>query len=485
MTDSSALAVGTVLENNYKIVRELGRGGFARTYLAVNLRRFSENCVLKQFAPEGGGNPAKAIELFEREASVMYKLAHDQIPKFREQFKTRTITGDSLFIVQDYVEGDNYWQVLDRRGRSFSEAEACEFLRQVLPVLEYIHAIGVIHRDISPDNIICRASDKKPVLIDFGAVREAAAKYSKTQQTIVGKIGFAPEEQMRRGQVGADSDLYAMAATTLALLTGKEPETLYNTHLARWEWDRHVTLSPEFNRVLEKMLAYRIKDRYQSAGAVLMDLPAAHQLSHQAGAIGNIGTALFSQLKTMVVAPKGRPSKTKASPAASRKTKAAAELKKPARGVFKWMLISFALAWAGNGSWDWLKQQGMGTNSFDLGKSMSSLWPKDFDLGKSLNSAIPKSWDPMKSVNQAIAGVWPKTDVKGQGTIDEKTIKAKIAAVQKKLKATNQSINKFYKKVDKAFYQKHPELKNRDLQPNEADRQLRFEWWSIAENMVD
>jgi serine/threonine protein kinase len=67
----------------------------------------------------------------------------------------------------------------------------------------------------------------------------------------------------------------------------------------------------------------------------------------------------------------------------------------------------------------------------------------------------------------------------------KRSFSAKSVAVQKKLKATNQSINKFYKKVDKAFYQKHPELKNRDLQPNEADRQLRFEWWSIAENMVD
>jgi serine/threonine protein kinase len=484
MTDSSALAPGTVLENNYQIVHEVGRGGFARTYLANNLRRFNEQCVLKQFAPEAGGNQAKATELFEREASVMYKLDHDQIPKFREQFKARTATGESLFIVQDYVAGDNYWQLIEGRGKLFSEAEACEFLRKVLPVLGYIHACGVIHRDISPDNIICRQSDGMPVLIDFGAVREAAAKYGQAQATIVGKVGFAPEEQMRRGQVGADSDLYALAATVLALLTGKEPENLYNSRLARWDWEHLVQIGPTLTKILEKMLAYRTKDRYQSAGAVLADLPTAQHLGQRAGSIGRPVTAVFSQLKTMVVSPKAP------SAARPRSVTTAAEWKKPAKGATKFVLVSLLLAWGGSAGWKWFQQQKWTTadlaqfdmSKFDLGKTWSDLWPKSFDPMKTINDAIPK--DPMKSVNQTISQILP-IDFKGQGKADEKTIQAKIKEVQKRLKTEGRSPEKFYKQVDLVFYKKHSDLKNRALQPGDADRQLRYEWWSIAEGMVE
>jgi serine/threonine protein kinase len=492
MTDSSALAPGTVLENNYQIIHEIGRGGFARTYLANNLRRFNEQCVLKQFAPETSGNEAKTTELFEREASVMYKLDHNQIPKFREQFKARTATGESLFIVQDYVAGDNYWQLIEGRGRLFSEAEACEFLRKVLPVLGYIHSCGVIHRDISPDNIICRQSDGMPVLIDFGAVREAAAKYSQHQSTIVGKVGFAPEEQMRRGQVGADSDLYALAATVLALITGKEPANLYNSQLACWQWEHLVQISPDLTKVLEKMLAYQPKNRYQSAGEVLADLPASHQLSRLAGTLGHPVTAFFSQLKTMVVSPKApATAQPKTVKPKTVTTKAeSAEWKKPAKGVTKFVLVSLLLAWGGSAGWNWFKSQNVTTatlpqfdlNKFDLGKTFQDLWPKSFDPVKTFNDAIPKSFDPMKSVNQAISSVWP--DAKGQGKADEKAIQAKIKEVKQRLKNEGRSPEKFYKQVDRAFYKKHPDLKNRALQPGDADRQLRYEWWSLAEEMA-
>jgi serine/threonine protein kinase len=517
MTDLSALAPGTVLEKNYKIIHEIGRGGFARTYLANNLRRFDEQCVLKQFAPEGGGNTLKATELFDREASVMYKLDHDQIPKFREQFKAYTATGESLFIVQDYVAGDNYWQLVEGRGQLFSETEACEFLRKVLPVLGYIHACGVIHRDISPDNIICRQSDGMPILIDFGAVREAAAKYSQSQSTIVGKVGFAPAEQMERGEVGADTDLYALAATVLALLTGKEPEQLYNSRTARWHWGHLVKLSPALTKVLEKMLAHQSKQRYQSAGAVLADLPSSQQLGKKSNKVGLPVTAIFSQLKTMVVSPKAQPvaRSTTRSPQTTKTTKTKtktktvtreAEWKKPAKGVTKFVVISLLLAGAGSAGWNWLRSLTWSSaglpqvdtsqlnewNKFDLGKTISGMVPKSFDPMKTINDSL-KSFDPMKSVNQAVQSVtqtsannniWP-IDFKGQGKVDEKTIQEKSQAVQKKLKAAGRSSDKFYKQVDKVFYKKHADLNYRALKPGAADRQLRYEWWSIAEGMVE
>lgn len=162
MSNSSPLTVGSKLENRYEIVRELGQGGFGRTYLARDINRYLEPCVLKEFAPQiqGANELQKAEELFEREASVLYKLQHSQIPNFRELLRSQLNGKQSLFLVQDYIEGESYAQIL--KQRCLSEAEVVELQRQILPVLEYIHSQGVVHRDISPENLMLRNADKMP-----------------------------------------------------------------------------------------------------------------------------------------------------------------------------------------------------------------------------------------------------------------------------------------------------------------------------------
>jgi serine/threonine protein kinase len=485
MSDSSPLPVGTILENNYKIIRELGQGGFARTYLAANLRRFEEKCVLKQFAPQVTANLAKAEELFEREASVMYSLNHDRIPRFREQFKTRTLTGESLFIVQDYVEGDNYWEVLDKRGQLFSEKEACEFLREILPVLEYIHSLDVIHRDISPDNIICRKADNKPILIDFGAVREAAVKYGKAMPTVVGKVGFAPDEQMRRGVVEPSSDLYALAATTLVLLTGEDPTSLYNTKLATWDWTPYVKLSSAMNKVLQKMLAYRSNNRYASASEVLAALPDAKKLNKKSPPT-KVKTQqlhvtrppnMLSRLQTLIVAPRG----SRVSTPTYRSAAPAVDWGKPLRSTTKWVVFLFLVAWGGTAGWNWINGTWRGfTSSLDPSKMVNDTIAnspiKSIPDWKSMTEAIPKSLD---SVSNAVNSVLP------QDTVEESKILEKRVAVQKRLRKANKSAESFYKQVDQKFHTKHPELNKRGLKPTAADSKLRYEWWSLAEQMLD
>lgn len=178
---SQLIYPGIVLRNHYTIVRELGHGGFGRTYLAQDQHRFDELCVLKEFAPQVQGSFAlkKSQELFEREAEILYKLKHPQIPQFRELFRETIDNKGYLFLVQDYVEGLNYRSLLNQRlrqGLPFTEAEMIQFLLQLLPVLDYIHSYGVIHRDISPDNIIQRQLDGLPILIDFGGVKLIQAK---------------------------------------------------------------------------------------------------------------------------------------------------------------------------------------------------------------------------------------------------------------------------------------------------------------------
>ncbi|MHC5675291.1 protein kinase domain-containing protein [Nostoc sp.] len=276
---------GLTLGDRYLIVRQIGQGGFGRTYLAEDINRFRELCVLKEFSPQVQTAYViqKAGELFEREASVLYKLQHPQIPRFRELLRLNLGGKEYLFLVQDYVEGETYNSLLDARiqqGLRFTEVEIRQLLQQILPVLEYIHSLGVIHRDISPDNLMLRTVDQLPMLIDFGGVKQVvatvASQYyqpgivaSSPSPTLLGKVGFAPPEQMQTGLVSPHSDLYAMAATMLVLLTGKQPQELIDTYTLSWQWRREVSLSQTLAQVLDKMLSARPSDRYQSARQVL------------------------------------------------------------------------------------------------------------------------------------------------------------------------------------------------------------------------
>lgn len=273
---------GQVLGWRYQVVRELGHGGFGRTYLATDNHRFNELCVLKEFAPQMQGSQAleKAQELFSREAGILYQLQHPQIPRFRELFRAEVQGQGKLFLVQDYVSGQTYQALLQthlQQGHGFTESEVTQLLFQLLPVLSYIHSLGVVHRDISPDNLMQRDADGLPVLIDFGGVKQVVAEvmsaiYQPIAPTVtrLGKIGYAPAEQMEDGEVFPHSDLYALAVTVLVLLTGQQPLELFQGDWRRWQ--RQVKLSPTLSSVLDKMLDPYPERRFQSAQAVLQAL---------------------------------------------------------------------------------------------------------------------------------------------------------------------------------------------------------------------
>lgn len=261
---------GTILQNRYHLIRILGQGGFGRTYLAEDRGRFNEPCALKELIPANVGGYAleKSRELFQREAAILYQLQHPQIPQFRAAFEEN----QRLFLVQDYVEGKTYRALLQERqaqGRAFDEAEIVRWLQQVLPVLEHIHAKGIVHRDIAPDNIIQRAADGLPVLIDFGVVKDIATRVqapdATVQATTVGKLGYAPSEQLQSGRAYPNSDLYALAVSAVVLLTGKEPQVLFDDSQLQWNWQQWASASPEFARIIDRMLSYKPGDRYQTA----------------------------------------------------------------------------------------------------------------------------------------------------------------------------------------------------------------------------
>lgn len=272
------IPLGTVLQKRYRVTKVLGQGGFGRTYLSQDTGCFDELCVLKEFSPNDRGRDAlkKSKELFQREAQVLYQINHPQIPKFRANFEEQK----RLFLVQEYAEGKTVAKTLSERlknNQTFTEAEAVDFLNNMLPVLSHIHGMGIIHRDISPDNIIFRDKDKLPVLIDFGVVKAGVTQLEVSteihQGTTVGKAGYAPGEQLQTGEAYANSDLYALAVTVVVMMTGRKPESLIDKSTMTWKWHQWVpTLTPWFAKILNKMLSRSPNSRYQSANDVLQAL---------------------------------------------------------------------------------------------------------------------------------------------------------------------------------------------------------------------
>jgi serine/threonine protein kinase len=272
----SPISNGSLLDNRYEVSQFLGYGGFGRTYLARDRQRFNELCVLKEFAPQINSPEIlrKAEELFRREAGTLYQLRHEQIPEFRATLCVKIQEQDVLLIVEQYVAGQTYEQWVEA-GHRLDEAGAVQFLRQMLPVLTYIHTRGVVHRDISPDNLILEKNSGKPFLIDFGSVRQVATTAMQLSgmaaSTQIHKPGFSPREQLR-GEVSPSTDLYSLAVTTLVLVTGRSSMELYDDQLDLWHWRQFVRFNPTLETLLDQMLATWTRDRTRSAADAMQIL---------------------------------------------------------------------------------------------------------------------------------------------------------------------------------------------------------------------
>lgn len=281
---------GTLISNRYLIQKVLGQGGFGRTYLAVDTQRFGDCCVLKEFLPATTKPEviSRYRKLFEQEAKILYQLQHPQIPRFFAWL----MEDEKLFIVQEYIHGNNYSDILSQRlsqqGQSFSEAEVAAWLTDMLPVLQFIHERRIIHRDISLENIMLSNNKPQPILIDFGVVKakltqilspESPQNFSRA--SMVGKIGYSPPEQIHFGQSYPCSDIYALGVCAIVLLSGQMPHMLMDDSL-NWRWRSYIPVSESFATILEKMLANAPNNRYQSAKEAFTQLNSIlHTLSHQ------------------------------------------------------------------------------------------------------------------------------------------------------------------------------------------------------------
>lgn len=273
--------LGTVLAGRYKIIKNLGGGGFGQTYLAEDSQQPAPNrCVVKQFKPVTQDESSLAIarRLFHTEVSVQERLGqHDQIPGFIDFFEE----DQEFYLVQEFIEGHSLSDEMARRR--FSEPEVMALLKDVLKILEFVHQSRVIHRDIKPGNLIRRYPDGKIVLIDFGAVKEIHTQLvgttGETSFTVgIGTQGYTPTEQLA-GKPRFCSDLYALGMTAIQALTGLSPAQIpEDPDTAEFLWQDRAEVSLGLGFVLDRMVRFHYKQRYQSATEVLQALKKLEEL---------------------------------------------------------------------------------------------------------------------------------------------------------------------------------------------------------------
>ncbi|NEO97965.1 MAG: protein kinase [Symploca sp. SIO2E9] len=263
-----------LLKDRYRPIQPLGRGGFGKTFLAVDEDIPDKPyCVIKQLYLENPdiGFREKATELFYQEAVRLGELGkHPQIPTLLAHFQQNR----QLYLIQEWVAGDTLQQELQQTG-SYNEAQIWELLQDLLPLLEYIHAHRVIHRDIKPANIIRRQDNGKLVLIDFGVAKLLTDSALLQTGTAIGTPEYMAPEQLR-GKACAASDLYSLGVTCIHLLTQVPPLDMFDSINDCWVWRDFLLpgfeVSNHLARVLDKLMLNPLKQRYQSAKQVLQSL---------------------------------------------------------------------------------------------------------------------------------------------------------------------------------------------------------------------
>jgi serine/threonine protein kinase len=272
---------GSVLQERYQLKEQLSDNPARETWLAEDLS--SEKPVVVKLLVWGGSNAWENLKLFEREAKVLENLDHPRIPRYRDRF---ALEDDKLWsgLVHDYIPGASLMQLLDE-GKKFTEAEVCDIAIATLDILQYLHELNppVLHRDIKPSNLIF-GEDEEIYLVDFGAVQDKAA-VARRSFTVVGTYGYTPLEQFG-GQAVPASDLYALGATLVHLLTGTPPAELLQKNLHLDFRDRVSTnLNPYFLDWLETLVQPQLDDRFPSARVAIGALNSATALSTETDSI--------------------------------------------------------------------------------------------------------------------------------------------------------------------------------------------------------
>jgi serine/threonine protein kinase, bacterial len=264
--------IGHLLAGHYRVLQVLGAGGFGQTYITEDLHLpGNPKCVLKHLKPASTDRSLLELarKLFEKEAIVLQQLGnHDRIPRLLAYFEEQ----QEFYLVQEYIPGHPLSAELSA-GQRWREQQVIELLQELLEILIFIHAQGVIHRDIKPDNIMRRDRDRRLILIDFGAIKQVRNQQmlhgQQTMTVAIGTPGYMPIEQAR-GTPRASSDLYALGAIGIQALTGVNPYDLTeDDRTGELKWEHLTAANPQLIAILQRMTRYHFKDRYLTAEEAL------------------------------------------------------------------------------------------------------------------------------------------------------------------------------------------------------------------------
>ncbi|MFP4009052.1 MAG: serine/threonine protein kinase, partial [Spirulinaceae cyanobacterium] len=258
-----------MLHQRYGAIALLSKLAYGATYLAQDQGRFNELCILKELnlSHLSSSDFAEARDRFLNVANQLYRLKHRQIPAFRATFTQE----QRLFFVQDYIEGqslEDIWQARQSQNRTLTETEVRELCQRLLPILDYLHRQNFVSGNINPAHIIVHPTlatpnHLEPVLIGLDA-RWACLPPQHHP--------YSPPEQRQGDFLTPSSDLYSLAATAVVVLTGQNPETLYDSASETWHWQDQAEVSDDLAAVFQRMLQPNPRDRYGCALDVLQAL---------------------------------------------------------------------------------------------------------------------------------------------------------------------------------------------------------------------
>ena len=286
---SHHLKPGTLLNNKYLVGRVLGEGGFGITYVGRDLT-LDMKVAIKEYYPSAMASRSREKTTFvtavDWSLEGPFKAGRDQfvteaqtIAKMDKESAVVTVrdffeTNNSAYIVMEFVEGSDLRSIVNEMGKPIPADELLQVLEPVFNALDELHGMGLIHRDISPDNIMMENGRAR--LIDFGCARESLRyKNAETDDKAVLKHSFSPVEQYNNTDMGPWTDIYAMAATIYYCITGKLPPKATD-RLAKDELKKPsslgVKLTAKQERALMKALSIKREDRYQTMAAFGKDL---------------------------------------------------------------------------------------------------------------------------------------------------------------------------------------------------------------------
>jgi serine/threonine protein kinase len=323
-----ACAMPLLLNGRYLPIKRLKVGACDTTFLAEDIYAEPEQqFIVTQLRTDidlSHRQVAEIKEKFKQEAKNLeiFGAGHRQIPSLYAYFELDALvfsesqllshaTEQFFYVVQEYIEGQTLAQELRQKGR-FSEPRVINVMRQILPILQFIHGHGRTHQNITPETIV-RDRVGRLYLTDFGILKQAIAvsPQSLIQSSKFSSIGtaslFAPPEQQLGRQVYPSSDLYSLAVTMLFLFTNQDLQTLFDSDSQQWHWQTNAQMSDRLHHILDTMLQPLPQQRFQSSAEVMAALSrqalAMKEYSNGFNQVAGVEAKKELQSKSLIVLP--------------------------------------------------------------------------------------------------------------------------------------------------------------------------------------